>query len=854
VHTGGRGDPDETVSAVQVNETEIASSSISPFETTEPVPSSAGGASGAPAELPGRYQDLGCIAGGAFGEVRRVRDTILDRVLVMKVLRAPFSQSSRMRARFLAEARVTANLQHPGIVTIHDRGELADGRLWYTMKEVRGRTLAEVIDEVHAASGPEGFREAPSGWTFRRLVDAFARISQAMAFAHSRGVVHRDLKPENLMVGEFGEVLVMDWGLARHFDDPRISEAFSEPPSSDAASPQLTRHGEILGTPAYMPPEQALGLHQLHGPESDVYALGAILYHLLAGRPPYSGVTSIGIVRQVLGGPPTPLDVAASGGPPIPWELKAICERAMRRDIVERYPDAEALAREVVAWLDGARRREQALGILDGARAQRPAIAVLRERAATQRAAAQALLGDLRPFDPVEKKRPGWQLEDEAARLEVDAALLETAWLQTVHGALSLDPDMPEAHAMLAEHYKERLSAAEIAHHDVDAARFEALLRAHDRGAHAAFLRGEGAFSLVTDPPGAIVHIERYALQDRRLVPVETRVLGQTPLLAERLMRGSYLLRVRAEGRTEVRYPVLIERGGHWDGRAPGDADPMPILLPLEGELGPDDVYVPAGWCWTGGDPAAADSLPARRIWIDGFVMRRFPVTNAEYLEFLNDLVASGHEEKAIAACPRPMLGMGDGAGERLMFGRDQAGLFKLIEDDLSRTVRPDWPLVSVDWYGAVAFTRWMAEKTGCPWRLLNELEGEKAARGVDGRLFPWGDQPDATFACALDSHEGEPSRASVHSFPTDESPYGARCLAGNARFWCMNLWKREGPAVSAGRLSLNAAPAESTDFRSVRGGAWSSPLNYSRAAARFGSRPALCRMSTGMRIARSYP
>src|SRR6185503_904363 len=106
-------------------------------------------------------------------------------------------------------------LQHPGIVAIHDRGVLEDGRLWFTMREVRGRTLGEVIDEVHAASRPQGFREAPSGWTFRRLVDAFARIAQAVAYAHRRGVVHRDLKPDNLMVGEFGEVLVMDWGLAR---------------------------------------------------------------------------------------------------------------------------------------------------------------------------------------------------------------------------------------------------------------------------------------------------------------------------------------------------------------------------------------------------------------------------------------------------------------------------------------------------------------------------------------------------------------------------------------------------------------------------------------------------------------
>src|SRR5689334_22830123 len=128
----------------------------------------------------------------------------------MKLLRVDHVDRDDVRRRFLVEAQITAQLQHPGIVSVHDRGELPDGRLWFTMEEVRGRTLRDVLDELHA----EGFGATPSGWTFRRAVDAFARIAQAMAYAHSRGVVHRDLKPENLMVGEFGEVLVMDWGLA----------------------------------------------------------------------------------------------------------------------------------------------------------------------------------------------------------------------------------------------------------------------------------------------------------------------------------------------------------------------------------------------------------------------------------------------------------------------------------------------------------------------------------------------------------------------------------------------------------------------------------------------------------------
>src|SRR5262249_7401155 len=147
--------------------------------------------------------------------------------------------------------------------------------------------------------------------------------------------------------------------------------------------------------------------------------------------------------------------------------------------------------------------------------------------------------------------------------------------------------------------------------------------------------------------------------RDRRLVPVDLGLLWTTPLHAVPLQQGSYRLRLRAAANTglaEVVYPVLIARGEHWDGCAPGERDPYPIVLPREDELGPDDCYVPAGYAWIGGDPEASDSLPRRRVWIDAFVMRRFPVTNAGYLAFLNDLWARGRVEEALAACPRVQL------------------------------------------------------------------------------------------------------------------------------------------------------------------------------------------------------
>ncbi|WP_437964282.1 bifunctional serine/threonine-protein kinase/formylglycine-generating enzyme family protein [Sorangium sp. So ce260] len=835
------------------------SSGDAPAPTVEPTMDDSGIRGTEPAEtadpsLPPRYQDLGRLARGASGDVRRVRDLLLGRVLAMKVLRWEHVADPRMRARFIAETELTAQLQHPGIIPVHDRGAFEDGRLWFAMQEVRGRTFDKVITEIHAAAAPTGPNAQPSGFTFRRALDAFARLTQTVAYAHGAGIVHRDLKPANLMVGDLGEAFVMDWGLSRRLDPPPSARGGADAEGAeDAGDPWQTRHGEVLGTPAYMPPEQAQGERALHGPPSDVYALGAILYHLLVGRPPYAG-SGVAVWRQVLAGPPIPVAEAAEGGLPVPKELCAICERAMQRDPAARHPDAEALAREIVDWLDGARRREQALGVLAGAHALLPEIAALRARAEEIAAEVRRGLASVRPYDPVEVKRPVWALEDEAARIRREAALREVAWIQAAHGALSVDPGLPEAHALLADHYREALRLAERARRDEDAAQAEALLRVHDLGRHAAFLRGDGALSLFTDPEGAEVTLCRCVLRDRRLVAEPLRALGRTPIRQASLPRGSYLLVVSAPGRAEVRVPVLIERGAHWSGVAPGESEPRPIALPPADELGIDDCYVPAGYCWIGGDPEAPDSLPARRVWIEGFVIRRHPVTNGEYLAFLNALLDEGREDEALACVPRSPLGMAEAADDRLLYGRDGAGRFVLGGDDAQQRLAPDGPAASIDWHAAMAHARWVAARTGRPWRLPDELEREKAARGVDGRLYPWGDHADATFACVLESHEGVPTRASVHGYPADESPYGVRGLSGNSRDFCANVWRRDGPRIEGERALIEEASPDDPEHRTVRGGGWSSALLFARAAARFGLQPGMRRATVGVRLARSYP
>ncbi len=313
-----------------------------------------------------RYRLRGEIAKGGQGTVLQVWDEDLSRHLAMKVLVGKSDESlgtgvppvsPRSLARFLEEAQVTGQLDHPGIVPIHELGLDAQGRVYFTMKLVKGRTLKEVFQLV--ASGQEG-------WTRTRALSVLLKVCEAMAYAHHKGGVHRDIKPANVMVGRFGEVYVMDWGLARvrgtedQMDVRIVPEASTvelvserEQARSGQGSELVTMDGHILGTPAYMSPEQALGRLEQIGPHSDVYSVGSMLYHLLAGHMPYvkpgTHPTNYSIWHSVQERPPDPLHERA---PDAPAELIAICEKAMARKIEERYRDMGALAEDLMAFLD----------------------------------------------------------------------------------------------------------------------------------------------------------------------------------------------------------------------------------------------------------------------------------------------------------------------------------------------------------------------------------------------------------------------------------------------------------------------------------------------------------------------
>ncbi len=340
--------------------------------------------------------------------------------------------------------------------------------------------------------------------------------------------------------------------------------------------------------------------------------------------------------------------------------------------------------------------------------------------------------------------------------------------------------------------------------------------------------------------------LHRFERHRRRLVPRADRVLGPTPLVAEPIPPGSWLATIRHPDCEEVQYPIHIERQGHWDGVPPEGGETVPIHLPPTGSLRDGERYVPAGWFQCGGDPDAPGALAARWVWSDAFVIDRDPMTNREWLAFADAVLAEEGVEAAWQVVPTDYSGIERDQG--LPIYKLNAGRFELGPDPDGDVWELDWPTVMITLPQVQRLIRHRSERDGLPWRLPAALEWEKAARGVDGRHFPWGDGFDASW-CVM--RERRPmGLAGVGAHPVDTSVYGVRGLAGNCADWCL---EQASGVVLGDRVVVPSAVQEGG--RQVgRGGSWNSPVNTCRSASLGFFYPQRPLYSQGVRLVRSWP
>ncbi|MCE9574865.1 MAG: SUMF1/EgtB/PvdO family nonheme iron enzyme, partial [Deltaproteobacteria bacterium] len=692
-----------------------------------------------------RYERRELLGIGGLGQVTACYDTVLGRRVAVKVARA--DQDPQAEQILEREARIIALLEHPNIMPVYDAGGQAGVGPYYVMRLVHQPSLDRVLEKL-----ARGDRAAKDEYGQKRLLRYFVQICHAVDYAHSRGIIHCDLKPANILLGEFGEVLVVDWGLA-------WSSAYPDGPRG--------------GTPGFMAPEQFERARRAFDARTDVFALGVILYMLLALRPPFPTPPPGDDGGERYRAAKRPSDAQPNLG--IPREVEDLAMRAIELDPDRRPASAGELALAIDEWLEGRRELERRRAAADLAAQQGDELAehVLELDDGLREQAAQ--LAELRaqtpPWATVADKQALWDAEDMRAVTEALRVRTLQAAAGTYEQALEAVADHAPARRGLARLYKLELARAVAERHEHDRLWFQQLVQRYDDDASET-ATGEGKLLIEVRDPDSRAELTLSTLADdqRRLVARDPRPLDGRPTMMRIVPAGRHLVECRVGARV-VRYPVVI---------TPGGESALVVDAALAKDLAADEAVVPGGPAPLGEALELADAQPPGVVEVATFVARRLPVTFGELLAFVDDAGPAG-----AAAIPRDELGAPLWLKEGIE-GEGGAGTWRPaawaqgLTDGEAATVAAFG--IPVD--AAVAYARWLAARTGVPWRLPTGAEWEKAARGADGRLYPWGDTFDAAFCKMRDSRQGPARPEPVGAFPTDESPYGIRDLAGGMAEW----------------------------------------------------------------------
>lgn len=770
-----------------------------------------------------KYEPIGEIGRGGMGDVFEMRDVDLNRSIALKRIRKDML-TPRALQMFLQEAQITAQLEHPNIVPVHDSGRTTTGEAYFTMKRLKGLNLRQVI--LGLAGGDAQLMKR---FTRMRMGIVFLEVVRAVAYAHARGVVHCDLKPSNVLVGEHGEVVVGDWGLARKDVLPSpVGRSVAQPVVWPKDAPD--HRGVVSGSMPYMAPEQLAG--DVVDRRADVYALGAILYEMLTLQQVFRVDTLGELAARIRMGIVPPRTRAPQLE--ISDEIEGICMRCLHVDAAARYDSALELQDAVERWLTGARRREAAEGAYaEGEKARAQLAALSAERSVLQQNK-RDLEQRIKPFDDENVKAPLWALEDRLDQLAIERSTWIGRALDAWTRAASLDDSFVPPQDRLADMHLELFLDAEARGHRRDEEVHRRQLERFHRGRHAQILEGKGTVTLRPLLAPARITWTRLVERGKRIVAEKSEASrehereGAVDELV--LPMGSYLFDVAVPGMKTTRVHVLVGRGT----RVELDVR----LFPLDDPTPPGAhgahawVHVPAGPYIAGGDETALNSEPRVERALPDFFIARYPVTCAEYVRFLNDL-ARESPHLARQHVPRTRASNGGDVGALWEQGAD--GQYTLPRTDADgNPVFPSAPVMGVSFFDAEMYASWFAKTNDPLARLPTEHEWEKAARGADGRFFPWGNGFDPSFCKMALSRPGRPQPEPVGSFPVDESVYGMRDAAGAIREWTDSFF-------DAGR-----------ETRTLRGGAWYFNPHYCRLAFRHGYLPHIVFTNFGFRLARS--
>ena len=498
-------------------------------------------------KVAGRYvlgQELGR---GGMGVVRLVKDLDVGREVAMKTLVPDDPDAASLVQPLIQEAQTTGQLEHPNIIPVYELGVLPNGDVFYTMKAVGGSSLKDILRGLRAAD-PETLEE----YTLRRLLNIFGQICLALHYAHSRGVVHRDLKPDNVLLGSYGEVLVMDWGIAYvtgKKDDP------------------LARQGMVVGTPHYMSPEQSRGEIDQVDARSDIFSLGVMLYEILTLQTPImESNTDLALEAvQMYRGPkrPVPTD---EGARPVPGSLADIVERAMAADPDDRYPNARMLYDHVETYLEGDAERERlkrmsadVLGV--GVQALDNFMHLKRSRDRLAQRIRQRGR-EVHRWDSQAVKRDLWDLKARHQHMELVLSQAFSTAVNHFNRVLGLVPDQAQAMAALANLYWTRFEAAEeVGDYSNMIYLADRVLKFNDPSRGGPLRGGSGRITVRSFPQGADIILFDFTkgVPDTRLE--SGRLVGPTPVSDVELPMGIYLLVAHKEGYRDAHQPIFVRPG-----------------------------------------------------------------------------------------------------------------------------------------------------------------------------------------------------------------------------------------------------------------------------------------------------